>query len=284
MAPVAPDFGGRGNAATRWCGTYHNPEKWFGPAGIVGKLMMDDDVDILAAQEEVCPTTGRPHIQLFIKMKKKVRFQYFKNYGFPETVHWEVAKAKTDALAIAYCFKDDTHPHGSLRWAKGCKVPKPIAVITNEEMVTWQRQLIEYVKRAPDVRRTLWIWSTTGGVGKTRIAKYLAVKEGAMVFNGKGADVFNGIIQWHEKKGEWPEIMVMNVPLVSKDYVSVTALEAIKDGMFYSGKFEGGQCLMNPPHLIVFANTPPPYDKMTENRFIELRVDDPGARFVFPAP
>ena len=248
--------------------------------------MRSDDVEILAAQEELCPTTNRQHIQLFIKMKKKVRFQYFKNtFGFPETVHWEVAKCKRDAEAIAYCFKDDTHPHGSLRWAKGCKVPKPIEILPEADMVTWQRQLIAYVSTKPDVRRTVWIWSTAGGVGKTRIAKYLAVKHQAMVFNGKGSDVFNGIIQWHEKKGEWPEIMVMNVPLVSKDFVSVTALEAIKDGMFYSGKFEGGQCLMNSPHLIVFANTPPPYDKMTDNRFIELRVDDPGARFLFlPAP
>ena len=151
---------------------------------------------------------------------------------------WEVAKCKRDAEAIAYCFKDDTHPHGSLRWAKGCKVPKPIEILPEADMVTWQRQLVAYVSTKPDVRRTVWIWSTAGGVGKTRIAKYLAVKHQAMVFNGKGSDVFNGIIQWHEKKGEWPEIMVMNVPLVSKDFVSVTALEAIKDGMFYSGKFE----------------------------------------------
>ena len=100
MAPEAPDFEvgaptqNRGNGATRWCGTYHNPELWFGPAGIVAKLMRSDDVDILAAQEELCPTTNRQHIQLFIKMKKKVRFQYFTTLsGFPETVHWEVAGA-----------------------------------------------------------------------------------------------------------------------------------------------------------------------------------------------
>ena len=79
--------------------------------------------------------------------------------------------------------------------------------------------------------------------GQDQDRQYLAVKHQAMVFNGKGSDVFNGIIQWHEKKGEWPEIMVMNVPLVSKDFVSVTALEAIKDGMFYSGSSRAANAL-----------------------------------------
>ena len=49
-------------------------------------------------------------------------------------------------------------------------MPKPIEILPEADMVTWQRQLVAYVSTKPDVRRTVWIWSTAGGVGKTRIA------------------------------------------------------------------------------------------------------------------
>ena len=110
MAPEAPDFEvgaptqNQGNGATRWCGTYHNPELWFGPAGIVAKLMRSDDVDILAAQEELCPTTNRQHIQLFIKMKKKVRFSTSRTLsGFPKLFigKWPSASAMRKPSLIA---------------------------------------------------------------------------------------------------------------------------------------------------------------------------------------
>jgi hypothetical protein len=41
---------------------------------------------------------------------------------------------------------------------------------------------------------------------------------------------------------------------------------------FFNGKYEGGMVHGKCPHVIVFANEEPDYNKMTDNRFIVRNI------------
>lgn len=137
----------------------------------------------------------------------------------------------------------------------------------HEPWLKWQKDVLEIIdNEEPNDREIIWCFSEKGGVGKTSFAKYLAVEREALVVNGKAGDIFHAIVQYNEKNGVFPRIVVMNVPKVV-EHLSYNALESIKDGLFYSGKYEGGQAVFNSPHLIVFANVAPEEHKMTNGRF-----------------
>lgn len=90
---------------------------------------------------------------------------------------------------------------------------------------------------------------------------------GVMVANGKAADILAQVMLVKEATGCWPRIVIMNLPRCNEGHISYQALEQLKDGLAMSTKYEGGQMCMNPPHVVVFANTPPEYDKMSSDRF-----------------
>jgi hypothetical protein len=70
-----------------------------------------------------------------------------------------------------------------------------------------------------------------------------------------------------EATGCWPKIIIMNIPRCNEGHISYQALEQLKDGLAMSTKYEGGQMCMNSPHVVVFANTPPDMEKMSNDRF-----------------
>jgi hypothetical protein len=49
--------------------------------------------------------------------------------------------------------------------------------------------------------------------------------------------------------------------------VNYGAIEQIKNGLLFSGKYEGGQCVFNQPHVIVFANAEPKEEQMSMDRW-----------------
>lgn len=83
--------------STRWAFTAYE-EQW--------SLFKDmkQDVAEWGYQTEVCPTTGKPHYQGFIRMSRQYRFKAMREL-FPG-VHLEVAK-NWDAL-VNYCRKSET--------------------------------------------------------------------------------------------------------------------------------------------------------------------------------
>lgn len=94
-----------------------------------------------------------------------------------------------------------------------------------------------------------------------------------MVVSGKGSDMKNGIIQYKEKNGCLPKIILINVPRTSIDFVSFTGIEEIKDMFFFSGKYEGGMVCGPSPHVYIFANNRPDTNKMSADRWNIQYID-----------
>lgn len=239
--------------AKRWCFTYNN--------------YPDDDVSsIVPLFDEFCDKaffskevgeSGTPHLQGYFEFKKKMRpMSVFKDYP---KIHFELAKGNLKSN-FDYCSKS-----ANFHYSKG--VPKPVKVIQLQDMYDWELEILNIIKTEPDDRTIYWFHGP-GGKGKTSFCKYLTVKHNAICLSGKSADVRNGIIEYVKTNGSTPELVLMNIPKsFDTHYLSYEAIENIKDMYFYSGKYEGGMVCGNPPHLFIFSNEEPCYDKLSPDRW-----------------
>lgn len=217
---------------------------------------------------ETAPTTGTKHIQGYVEFKNPVALTTLKKLD--NTIHWEKAKAdrKTN---IKYCLKDgestvSTFPEDM----RG----RMLSNYNDIEWHPWQQEVLSLAEQPPDGRKIHWFWEPIGNVGKTFIIKYLYLKFNCIVCNGKQADVFNQVRLWMEQNEEQsPNLVVCDIPRSAEDYVSYSALEALKNGFFYSGKYEGGVCCFDIPTVIVMANFKPDYEQLSRDRWDVHRID-----------
>jgi len=252
----------RANASIHWMMTlnnYTNEEleslkKVWGDGSIISKFCVQEEKG----------ENGTPHLQGYIAFIKKSRpMELFNN----KRIHWE--KCRDVKNSILYCSKEETK--NGERWTN-IVFPKPIKVIKEEQFYGWQHEILNMIKGEPDDRKIYWYWEDTGGAGKSCFSKYLVVKHNAVILSGKGNDCKYGIVKWHESMGTYPELIIYDVPRCNIDYVNYEALESIKNGLFFSGKYESTQVVMNSPHLIIFANEPPDKSKMSADRWHIVRI------------
>jgi hypothetical protein len=52
-------------------------------------------------------------------------------------------------------------------------------------------------------------------------------------------------------------LVICDVPRAAGNFVNYGALEQVKNGLFFSSKYESEMAVFNPPHVICFANSKP---------------------------
>lgn len=207
---------------------------------------------------------GTKHIQGVISLNKKARWTEFK---LPNTIHWEPVKSLKDAYL--YCCKDDTRQPDTIPITMNYKPPKPLKLITPDKM--WQQHILNIIAQEPDERKVHWFWSEKGGIGKSSFCKYLVAKHNALFFEeGKKTDIMHLIFE-HDM--DQCDLVVIDIPRANGNNLSYKAIESIKNGLIYSPKYEGGYKLFNAPHLIIFANEYPQYDKLSKDRWCIMCLD-----------
>ena len=238
--------------ARKWCFTFNN---YKDSDIIVLKELLSKHLYIFG--EEIAPGKGTPHLQGFVQFTTKVRPLSVIPYT---EIHWETAKGTLEQNYI-YCSKDHNY-HTNIE--QNINVRR-VAVDT---MYGWQTNVINTINKEPYKRIVHWYWSSEGELGKSGLAKYLCVKHDAIILSGSATNMKNGIYQWMIKNKKDPKIIVMDFPRETDiDYVSYAGIEEIKNGCFFSPKFEGGMCLYNTPHIIVLANAPPDEEKLSSDRW-----------------
>ena len=128
--------------------------------------------------------------------------------------------------------------------------------------------MLDIIKGERCPRTVYWYYDYVGNTGKTQLSKYLCVKEEALILGGRSADMKYGVIKFIEKKGYAPRLIIFDIPRSSRDYVSYQGIEEIKNGLFFSGKYESDMCVFNNPHVICFANSPPEIEKLSRDRWV----------------
>lgn len=212
--------------------------------------------------------SGTPHLQGVVNFSSPRTFnsvkKLFKNNHIEVCKNWNAS--------CKYCSKDG-QTYTNIKKLQSRR-ERLLAKYNNVIWKDWQQNIIDICETEPNDRTINWIWEEEGNKGKSFLAKYLVLKHDAIVCDGKKDNVFNQLRNWIDchKDNEDPKVIILDVPRYNLEYVNFGCLEQIKNGMVYSGKYEGGLCLFESPHIIIFANAPPDEDKLSEDRWniIEL--------------
>lgn len=215
-------------------------------------------------QEE---NAGTPHLQGAVWLKKRARMselvkhEELKHCSFRECIHWP--------SLVKYCQKIESRkPGGRLFRHNVKKLRKPIEILSEDQLNIWEKDIISLIRGKADDRSIHWYWEPIGKVGKSVFCKYLAVKHNVMVLSGKAADMKYGIIKYVEKHGDYPEVIVFDIPRTARGFLSYGGIEQIKNGLFFSTKYESDMVIGNCPHIICFANWEPDIEAMSNDRWI----------------
>jgi len=203
---------------------------------------------------------GTPHLQGTICLKQKQRLSYIAK--FDPKIHWE--PTKSIKKSIEYCTKYESRA-GKI-YSMGIDVPKQATV---EEPYGWQLEVMKALEEKPDKRTIHWYWEPDGNVGKSTFSKYLVVKKNALMLTGKSADMYHMLSKYPNKR----DLIVVDVPRSSKEFINYGAIEQIKNGLVFSGKYEGSQLVFDSPHVVCFANQEPSIDKMSADRWHIVQIN-----------
>lgn len=215
-------------------------------------------------QEEKGEEEGRLHLQGYCCFKNQTRFDTIKK-KLPKA-HWEVCK--NPKAAMLYCQKEQEP--GLRRWHKNVIIrPQPYA-----KLRPWQQTLFNRLDTPADNRKVLWYYNMDGNVGKTAFAQHvIRSKSAAIMLSGKAGNAKYAIAS-RFIKGTPTEIVMFNFVRSQEGYISYQAIEEIKDGTFFSEKYESIMIDMVSPWVIVFANFPPDESKLSQDRWEIVEIDN----------
>lgn len=245
----------------RWCFTVNNPEEKEIFLLVEFLAQMD-----YVFQEEI-GESGTRHLQGTFSSKNPIRFSRLKKL-IPRA-HWE--PCRDWKASIKYC-SDPNKRSGKIWKSTNLVLPRPVQDVVKSKGANFiQRYIKSIAQTVPDDRTIYWIYDREGGSGKTALCRHLCLNFGAIMVGGKGNDIKYAIAQHIEKNNV--DIVLINLTRQIEDYVSYDAIEQVKDGIFFSGKYESGQIIMNSPHIFVFANCEPSYEKLTSDRWHVIDVE-----------
>lgn len=219
-------------------------------------------------QEEI-GKKGTQHLQGCFHLKKQKRLTELKKMFFNE-INFQVVRSWEHS--IHYCSKVDTKIKGGNSFNFNVKIKKPIKILDESKFYDWEKFVIKVIKEEPDDRSIYWLHESVGNTGKSTFCKYLCVKHNALLISGKASDMKYGIIKYMEKHGNYPELIILDIPRKLENYVSYNGIEEVKNACFFSSKYESDMVVGNCPHFFIFANFEPEYQYLSKDRWIVKNI------------
>ena len=178
-----------------------------------------------------------------------------------------IEKAKKIFALKNYCKKSKTRIEGPFHFKNG-KVFYDLRLnekdyknlfLKEEDLYNWQSQLHKVFLSKPDDRSIIWIYDKEGNNGKSAFCRFLRYNYDPYVFftSGNPADIKLGLKNKIMKEGSnGVRAVVFDISRSCKSFSSMTA-EDIKNGSFYSTKYESEAVTLLPPHIFIFSNKYP---------------------------
>lgn len=254
--------------------------------------LMGDELRGWMGQLERCPNTGKLHYQCFFILKKKKSMNPFLTGLYASSGNLAIMKGKVKQCEI-YCGKEDSRVEGPWKWGQlpenagkredleslkeairggaskrqlleehsiaYAKYPRfveqytelhsgrQIAKIENWVLRPWQQYIWNLLSAEPNPRHINWIYDVEGNRGKTWMARLLGQEMSVFYCNGgKHADLL------YAYRGE--PIVIFDYVRESKEYVAYGVMEQLKNGSYFSPKYQSEVRHYKVPHVIVFAN------------------------------
>lgn len=244
----------------KWCFTLHN----YTNEDIENiNFVCANSAKFYIFSEETGASDETPHLQGYIEFNKKLRP---KNLFLNNTIHWEPAgrrcknKKNIRMYNVEYIKKE-----GGKVYLNGRAI-RQVKTITS--LYPWQQQIVNICETEPDDRTIYWIWEKTGNRGKSALVKYILTKFNAISVSNKAGDMKYGIVKHNETNFVYPDIVLIDIPRsVNMDFLSYTGIEEIKNGCFFSTKYESSCIVMPNPHVFIFSNEGPDLRQLSKDRW-----------------
>lgn len=207
---------------------------------------------------------GKLHYQMYIHLFKKQRSHTLqKNWDltFPDQIGVEFTSTAGIKACKDYCMKKETRVSGP--WGKD-KLRKYLGndLKCMETPFKWQQNVLDIIRTKPDDRTIHYLWEKDGNVGKSKLVKYLEFNNiGTTIPLGNAVAVKYGVCSEPAAR-----VYLIDLPrtLGRNEEASAmySAIESIKNGFVKCSMYgKPKKLLMEPPHVFVYSNYPPPKEK-----------------------
>lgn len=229
------------------------------------KFVPISDIKYFIYQFEICPSTKKRHLQGYVKFTRSIRISAAKKLLNMPQAHLERCKGNHQEC-INYCSKLESRDKGPFIYdSEEINVKDPLE---DKELYPYQQFIIDILRLNNDSDRIIhWFYDLEGNVGKTALCKHIVLKYKNVLFlNGKGSDILYAVSQYVQEHKAL-DIVLFHFSRTIENYVSYQSIESVKDGIFFSSKYESKMCLFNSPIVICFANFAPNMDSLSKDRW-----------------
>lgn len=201
---------------------------------------------------------GTNHLQGSIHLKKRMRWTEF---NLPKEIHWE--KTNNVNRADDYCQKVNSRNGKIYKWG----FPVDLKIIDN--LRPWQESVKMSCLDSPDDRTINWVYDVNGCAGKTVFCKYMAATNDAIILTGGGVKDIACQIALLKKAGRDLNKLTTFIFNFGRscENISYVSIEGVKDGLITSSKYESETLIFNCPHIWIFSNELPEFDKLSKDRW-----------------
>lgn len=278
-----------------WCFTLNN---YTSQEVEAINALVPDKVGYVVYGFETAPTTGTPHLQGYVQLVKKSQLTALTK--MVKRANWLKAKG-TPEQNFTYCTKEGNyHELGNQTHERQrsdldalkdsikegttlkrlreefsevyAKYPRfvheyirdqvPIPVVPPYPLKPWQQELNVKLNLPPHDREVVFLVDPIGNTGKTWFSKYYcSLHENAQILeSSKKADMAHALRQ---------DIRVLFVSCTrtQNEFLNYSFLEAVKDQMVFSSKYESGMKMLLPCHVVVIMNTVPDMAALSVDRY-----------------
>lgn len=140
------------------------------------------------------------------------------------------------------------------------KIPE---IDQEHDLNDWQKWMDGTLDNDPDDREIMFVVDEEGGKGKTWFAKRYCRrhKDAQMIEPGKKADMAYAL-------DEGIRVLFLNLTRQQCEHLQYSFLEAVKDGMVFSPKYESRMKYMQQKvHVVVMMNQQPDMTMLSQDRY-----------------
>lgn len=132
----------------------------------------------------------------------------------------------------------------------------------------WQDALLAHLIGPAHDRHVYWYWSAAGGTGKSFMADHVVALHDAVVFtHGKVSDIAHAY--------NMEPVVVFDLSRTAEERLDsiYMCIENLKNGRFFSPKYDSHTKVFDVPHVVCFANYAPDQSKLSSDRWVISCVD-----------
>nr|WAE42646.1 MAG: replication associated protein [Cressdnaviricota sp.] len=130
----------------------------------------------------------------------------------------------------------------------------------------WQEKALDLLNKQND-RQILWVVDECGNTGKTYLATYLMVIHNAFYAQvSKKDDVFYAY--------DYQSIVVFDYTRADREYANYSVIESMKNGVFFSPKYQSITKVNTGVKVIVFSNWQPNKEMLSKDRWQIMDLSD----------